>query len=49
MALTLRPPPQVYCSPSSAQTNVIISDVVETVTSETGTWLKSRDETEILS
>ena len=24
MALTLRPPPQVYCSPSSAQTNVII-------------------------
>jgi len=24
MALKLRPPPQVYCSPSSAQTNVII-------------------------
>ena len=27
MALTLRPPPQVYCSPSSAQTNVIIKAV----------------------
>jgi len=27
MALTLRPPPQVYCSPSSAQTNVIIKPV----------------------
>ena len=25
MALTLRPPPQVYCSPSSAQTDVIIN------------------------
>jgi len=24
MALTLRPPPQVYFSPSSAQTNLII-------------------------
>ena len=24
MALTLRPPPQVYCSPSSAPTNVIV-------------------------
>jgi len=27
MALTLRPPPQVYRSPSSAQTNVIIKPV----------------------
>jgi len=27
MALTLRPPPHVYCSPSSAQTNVIIKSV----------------------
>jgi len=27
MALTLRPSPQVYCSPSSAQTNVIIKPV----------------------
>jgi len=27
MALTLRPPPQVYCSPSSAQTKVIIKPV----------------------
>jgi len=27
MALTLRPPPQVYCSPTSAQTNVIIKTV----------------------
>jgi len=27
MALTMRPPPQVYCSPSSAQTNVIIKAV----------------------
>jgi len=27
MALALRPPPQVYCSPSSAQTNVIIKPV----------------------
>jgi len=27
MALTLRQPPQVYCSPSSAQTNVIIKPV----------------------
>jgi len=27
MALTLRPPPQVYCSPSSAQTNIIIKPV----------------------
>jgi len=27
MALTLRPPPQVYCSPPSAQTNVIIRSV----------------------
>jgi len=27
MALTLRPPAQVYCSPSSAQTNVIIKPV----------------------
>jgi len=27
MALTLRQPPQVYCSPSSAQTNVIITPV----------------------
>jgi len=27
MALTLRPPPQVYCSPSSTQTNVIIKPV----------------------
>ena len=27
MALTLRPPPEVYCSPSSAQTNLIIKPV----------------------
>jgi len=27
MARTLRPPPQVYCSQSSAQTNVIIKPV----------------------
>jgi len=27
MALALTPPPQVYCSPSSAQTNVIIKPV----------------------
>jgi len=27
MTLTLRPPPQVYCSSSSAQTNVIIRSV----------------------
>jgi len=27
MALTLRPPPQVHCSPSSAQTNAIIKPV----------------------
>jgi len=27
MALTLRPPPQVYCSPSAAQTNIIIKPV----------------------
>jgi len=27
MALTLKPPPQVYCSPSSAQTNAIIKPV----------------------
>jgi len=27
MAPTLRPPPHVYCSPSSAQTNVIIKPV----------------------
>jgi len=27
MALTLRPPPQVYCSPSPAQTNIIIKPV----------------------
>jgi len=27
MTLTLRPPPQVYCSPTSAQTNVIIKSV----------------------
>jgi len=27
MALTLRPPPQIYCSSSSAQTNVIIKPV----------------------
>jgi len=27
MALALRPPPQAYCSPSSAQTKVIIKPV----------------------
>jgi len=27
MAQTLKPPPQVYCSPSSAPTNVIIRPV----------------------
>jgi len=27
MALTLSPPPQVYCSPSSAQSNVIVKPV----------------------
>jgi len=27
LALTLRPPPQIYCSPSSAQSNVIIKPV----------------------
>jgi len=27
MALTLRPPPQIYISPSSTQTNVIIKPV----------------------
>jgi len=32
-----------------AYTNVINSGVVETVTSETETWLRFRDETETLS
>jgi len=40
MAQTLRPPPQVYCSPSSAKNNVIINQYNLDEKQPSFTWCK---------